>query len=131
MTTRVLARAEWPKLAATELGPAIDSLPEGTQVVVVEDVEGRIVGCWAAIQYVHVEGLWIAPEHRRGGRALAHLLGGMKTVVSDLGGSAALTVALSPDIAALLERQGATALPGVQYVLPLEGFSLCRPSSRS
>jgi hypothetical protein len=117
MTARILPRAEWPRLADSELGPVLPVLPEDTRIVVVEDLDGTIVGCWAAIRYVHIEGLWVAPAHRRRGRVLGRLAAAMRRVVEAWGAEAALTHAIDPAIADLLRRRGACALPGTAYVV--------------
>lgn len=65
MTTRILPPSEWPaKLAGTLLDPAWQGFSEHDRVVVVEDAEGQVIGCTALMLVWHLEGTWIAPEHR-------------------------------------------------------------------
>lgn len=120
MTTRILPREEYPRLAGTELEAVWPTLPEGAAVLVVEE-DGQIVGCWAAFLVAHVEGVWIAPEHRgRGGVARRLLVGMRRTLVETFGATGALTGAMTDDVRALLARLGATKLPGDHYALPLK-----------
>jgi hypothetical protein len=127
MKAIVVPREEWAaRLAGTELEPAIEHLPPGTRVVVVVDDADQTVACWATMQYVHVEGLWIAPEHRKRSKAFGHLADGMRALLEADGTRAVLTVAIDDVVAGLLESKGAAALPGVQYVLPVERIT-CRP----
>lgn len=122
-----IPRTEWvERLKGTELEPAIEHLPVNTRVVVVVDDEGRTVAAWATMRYQHVEGLWIAPEHRRRGKAFAHLADGMRELLQTVGADAVLTVAVDDVVAGMLETAGATKLPGTQYVLPVERIT-CRP----
>lgn len=118
MTTRMLSRDEWAtKLAGTELEAAVPYL-DGAQVVVVEDGE-TVVGCWALIPYVHVEGVWIAPAHRGRGSVARRLLSGMRRAAQAMGVSTVMTAAISDDVRELLAHLGATKLPGEHYALPV------------
>lgn len=117
MTGRVLPPNEWPKLAGTELEPAIPHLrPETTTVWVVED-DDRIVGCWAEIWLPHLEGVWIHPAYRGKTSVARRLWQGMKQIVHGHGGTSAITGAACPEIHRLLTKH-ATALPQ-EYVLCL------------
>ncbi|HXG71330.1 MAG TPA: GNAT family N-acetyltransferase [Gemmatimonadaceae bacterium] len=120
MTTRVLDRAEWAeKLAGTELDAVWPHLQqEDAQIVVVED-GARVVGCWAVIRYVHVEGVWIAPSHRGKGSVARRLFAGMKRVAQQFGARAVLTGALTEDVRQLLRHLNATKLPGEHYCFPV------------
>jgi hypothetical protein len=125
-----IPKAEWrARLAGTELEAAIVFLPEGTRVVIVVDDAGKTVACWATMTYRHVEGLWLAPDHRRGSKAFALLADGMRELLQADNERVVLTVANDDVVAGMLEGRGATALPGTQYVLPVERIT-CRPSSR-
>jgi hypothetical protein len=121
MTCRELPRAEWPQLAATELGQALEALPADTRVVVVEH-HGAIVGCWAVMTYTHVEGLWVAPQHRGRGGVLRRLRAGIRGLLLERGDRVALTCGLTPDVVALIEARGGTELPGRQFAIPVERF---------
>lgn len=119
MTSRVLPVAEWPRLAGTELESVWPTLPHTSdvQIVVVEDAAGAIVGCWAALRVIHVEGVWIAPAYRQRtsvARRLWRTMG--RTIATAFGAGGAWTGAGSADIAALLTRH-ATPAPGAHFIL--------------
>lgn len=119
-TTRLLPFEEWPKLAGTELEtvwPVVN--PRDARIVVVEDASGVIVGCWAALRYVHAEGVWIDPAHRGRGRVAAHLLKGLQAAMEDFGATAAWTTSLTPAVSVLAEHLGGRQLPGTHYVFPV------------
>ena len=119
LTRRVLPRDEYHRLAGTELASVAATLPEGCQVLVVEDA-GAIVACWALLSVLHVEGAWVAPSHRTtASRALLH---GMADLVADAGGAAVLTGSMSPRVTRLLASLGAKKLDFDTYVLSLERF---------
>jgi hypothetical protein len=120
VTTRVLPPAEWNRLAETELGPALPHLdPASATVFVVEDVDGAIVGCWSLITVAHVEGLWIAPAHRRRGRVLVKLWALLCELTGARSLSSVLTAAVSPEVTRLIESRGGVALPPA-YALPVQ-----------
>lgn len=110
--------SEYPKLVGTELEPVAPYLPPDAHVLVIEK-DGRIVGCWAAIRYVHVEGLWLAPDMRHRPGAARRLWLGMRQLAHAMGASVVLTGALSDDVRGLLDHVGATKLPGDHYAVPL------------
>lgn len=65
MKARILEPKEWERLFETELPVLLPfTAPERAQVVVVEEGD-RIVGAWAVLTVVHLEGFWLAPEYRR------------------------------------------------------------------
>jgi len=120
MTTRILPREEWAKLAGTEAGEAWPAFPDGSAVIVVER-GGEILGCHALLPYWHVECLWIAPGARgRGGVARA-LWGAVQRTVRAMGISAVLTTAIDDRVRRLLGHVGASKLPGESYVIPMRG----------
>lgn len=118
MTTRVLPPAEWPRLAGTELETVWPQLPRDAAVVLVVEDGDAIIACWALITVRHVEGVWIAPEHRGRASVARRLLSGMRELT---GGGAVFTAALTPEVEALLEGLRAEKLPGEHYVLTLGG----------
>lgn len=117
MTRRVLPRDEYHRLVGTELETVAATLPDGCQVLVVEDGDA-IVGCWALLSVLHVEGAWVAESHRAS--ASRHLLHGMADLVADAGGAAVLTGSMSPRVTRLLKGLGATKLDFDTYVLNLK-----------
>lgn len=67
MRTRILPVEEWPKLEPTGTAPLLAYVsPENIAVITAEDDDGKIIGCVLALQTTHLEGLWVAPEHRKG-----------------------------------------------------------------
>jgi hypothetical protein len=116
LVTRVLPRAEYGRLVGTELACLAATAPEGYQVLVVEAGD-QIVACWALVSILHVEGVWVSPQHRIASR---HLLRGMADLVADAGGAAVLTGAADPKVARLLKGLGATKLDFDHYVVSLE-----------
>lgn len=120
MTSRILPPAEWVRLHGTELEEVWPHLDQTrSTVIVVEDDDGAIVGCWAAFPYVHVEGLWIAPSHRKGGSVARRLWQAMCGAAERWGCEAVMTGALSDEVRALLAHAGAVSA-GDQYILPLQ-----------
>lgn len=120
MTARVLPVAEWARVAHTEIGPALSVLPEGSQILVIEDGE-QIVGCWALLHYYHLEGLWIAPSYRKRGAVGRRLLAAMGRLAASVGVHRVWTGAMSDEVAALLRHYGAQPIPGEHYVLSIGG----------
>jgi N-acetylglutamate synthase-like GNAT family acetyltransferase len=123
MTTRILPPEEWERLSGTELGEVWPILPPAcTKVLVVEDTDGRIIGCWALMNLYHAEGLWIAPDHRGKGSVARRLIRDMSKELRELGATTVITAAIDPAIVGYLERMGAEALPA-SYAMPVRGGS--------
>lgn len=119
MTSRVLPQAEWDRLAGTEVAPIVAGLdPENTQVLVIEQ-DGQIVGTWAIVRLVHVECVWVHPDHRGKASVAARLLAGMRVLARRWGATGVWTGAVSPDVEALIEKLGGLPVPGAQFVIPL------------
>ncbi len=117
MTTRELPPAEWARLAGTELETVWRGLPPSdARIVVVEDESGAIVGCWAALRVLHVEGVWIAPKHRGRAAVARRLWSGMGRALESFGAGGAWTAALAPALAALLGKR-AVRVAGEHYLL--------------
>lgn len=121
MTTRILPAAEWGRLDGTELAGMVGQVDPARVTVHVVEHHGAIVGCWAVLTMVHVEGLWIAPEHRRRGVVGRRLWDALCAHAAREGVTSVLTAAAKPDVAALLEARGATALPPA-YAMPIQSL---------
>lgn len=121
ITSRVLPLAEWDRLRETALDLAVWGTidPAAAIVVVVED-DGVIVACWGTFPCRHVEGFWVRPDHQKRGGVLRRLFVGMRTVLTELGATAVVTQADTPDVADLLRAAGATRVPGESYLLPVD-----------
>ena len=104
------------------------SLPAGSVAAGAIDSSGRIVAVWCAITVVHLEPLWISPEHRHSPFILRRLWGALRDALRDLGVRHTLTV-ISPDVpvtARIAERLGAERMPGDLYTLNVTEEKLCR-----
>lgn len=126
MTTRVLPREEWHRLAATDLSTVWAHLPDTTRVIVVED-DGVIVGCVTGMLILHAEGLWIAPAYRKRVTVWRQLVSWFWRVADEFGCEGALTAAVNDDMRMLLARLHATPLPGDHFYMPKEQ-TVCRLS---
>lgn len=120
MTDRILPQAEWGKLAQMEIGRALPYMnPEDVTICVVEDGD-QIIGAWAVLRVVQLEGVWIAPEHRKKGRVAAKLLNRTMEVARSLAPHWAYTGAETPEVADLLTKHlGAVKYPVDTYLIPL------------
>lgn len=125
MRAAQLPRDQWARLAGTPLAPYAIALPPDTRILVVEDGAGAIVGQWAAIRYLHGEGLWIADAHRTRGAVLGRLLGEMRRLAHGDGVDVLMTGAVDNQVRGLIAHAGGRALPGEQYVVPVRGLP-CR-----
>lgn len=118
-----LPQSEWPRLTGVgtvdgeDLGKIAAACPADARLVVVED-GGLIVGSWAVMPYVHVEGLWIHPLYRKQGSVGRRLLTGMRQIAARWGVRAVLTGCSSDEVRLLLEKVGGVKLPD-HYVFPL------------
>lgn len=119
MIVGILPRAEYGRLAGTELEAVAPHLPESAAVVVVEE-DDRIIGCWAVFPLVHVEGLWIDPAYRKNPRVAARLLRGMQDVAAVMGAQAVNTAAMTPEVVSLLAKRGAVELPGRHFSMRID-----------
>lgn len=117
MTRRLLPREDYGRLVGTELEAIAPHLPADAEVLVIEDEQGAIVGCWSAFSLLHVEGVWVAPEHRGKTGVARNLLQGMRQIARRRGAQAVNTGSVSPDVSAMLRKLGAVALEGEQFSL--------------
>lgn len=118
MRTRVLSPEEWPLLSALDISPALRAIdPSAATVFVAEDGD-QIVGAWALITIAHVEGLWIAPAHRKRGRVLLRLWNQLLDLARARGIGSVWTGSVTEEVTALLRARGAERLPDM-FALPL------------
>jgi len=121
--SRVLDPAEWAeKLVGTSLEPFIDRLKPGVTDVVVVEVDGQVVACWAAMSMIHVEGLWVAEDFRGHAGVARSLISTMAEQLKAQGVPEVLTVALEPAVETLCEKVGGSLVPGHLWVIPLPGL---------
>jgi len=119
MTRRILSRDEYPRLVGTYLEPLIEALPLDADVIVVEDANGVIVGCSSLFHRDHVEGSWIAEAHRHHSVVARHLLKGIRDTAQMRGTERLITASMDDLMTQLLDKLGATLLPGLHYVWPI------------
>ena len=119
MTTRILPKEEWPRLAHLDIGPALAIAQDrDATVIVAEDAAGHIVGAWALLLIAHVEGLWVSPQHRKRGRVLLRLWNQLLSVARARGIASVWTGSVTDEVTVLLTARGAVRLPDM-YALPL------------
>jgi hypothetical protein len=120
MTARLLPFAEWSRLRGTELDhlATMAADPGGVVVVVVEQ-DAQIVACWAAVQTVHVEGLWQAEAFRTHAGVGRLLLGRMLGFLREHAITEVLTSATSSDVEAMLTKLGGSPIPGRLWHFPI------------
>ena len=81
-------------------------------ILVAETPEGRIVGVWAALQTIHLDGLWIHPDYQRTTLA-GRLLRSMKALLYQLGVVHSFTMIAydAPEVLSLALKAGFQQLP--------------------
>lgn len=117
-TTRLLPADEWHRLHGTELEKVYPLLPPSAFIIVVENEQGSIVGCWSTYAVMHAECVWIDPEHQKKGAVARRLWTAMQQIATDLNTKAAWVTVTSPALDHLLASR-ATKVPGESYVLNL------------
>lgn len=121
MRARILPMDEWHRL---EPGSRPDFLqyaePENVAVCVVEDSAGKIVGVLCAVQVTHLEGTWVAPEHRKKGSVLRSLLRQAYAVPQLRGERWAFGSVqnANDEVLGYLERMGGRQMPVAIFALP-------------
>lgn len=121
MTTRLLPPNEWDKLKETPLSVMVGCAdPERVRVLVVEDDEGHLLGCWSLTAVLHAEGVWVREEERKRGAVHRRLLHGMRELVAQLGADGVWTGADTEEIATLIQRLGGQPMPFASFFLPLQ-----------
>lgn len=127
MITRLFTDPEeWEvALRGTPLHCVADTLPAGTPampsgsvVIVVEDA-GEVVGTWAVVPYHHLEGVWVAPEHRGKAAVAKHLVNAAMYILQGRQQTVALTASDSPSVDRIIRHMGGTELPARHFVLPV------------
>lgn len=113
MTARCLPPEEWARVPdGTDLAALVPMLRPGMdEVLVVEDEDGQIVGCWALVVSDHAEGIWTREDHRGDPRVMFRLLGLLKATLHARGRSRVFTAAVTDDVRSLIHRLGGDLLP--------------------
>lgn len=119
MTTRLLPREEWPRLAGTEAETIWPQLTDAARVVVVEDATG-IVGCVLLQPVLHAECLWIAPAHRGRGGVARRLWDALRVTAREgFGVPWVMSGCASKQMAGLLAHLGAERILADHYMVPM------------
>ena len=116
---RILPREEYGRLVGTYLEPLIDAFPPDADVLVVEDADGRIVGCSSLFARDHVEGTWIAEAHRDQPGVFWQLFQGIKATARRRGSARLVTASDDDRMTEFLHKMHAEELPGVHFVWPM------------
>jgi ribosomal protein S18 acetylase RimI-like enzyme len=118
--TRVLPVGEWERLLELPFGA--NGLPDENFaiIIVTEDPTGAIVGVWAAVTAVHLDGLWVDPNHRDTPIA-GQLLRQMKATLQEKGVAVSFTLIQDTDVMVLAHKAGFVRSPWDlwQLTLPL------------
>jgi len=85
--------------------------PRYAAILVAETPDGTIVGVWAALTTVHLDGLWVAPDYRRATAVAAKLLRGMKAMLRELGVLHSFTLVQDPEVLNMAIKAGFQRLP--------------------
>lgn len=93
--------------------------PDRTLILVAENPDGEIVGVWAAMTTVHLEGLWVAESYRRTSRVAVQLLRAMRALLTQLGIVQSFTYTEDANVLVLALKAGFTRLPGDLLFLEL------------
>ncbi len=123
MRTRIIGPEEWGRLGQTDLPTLLPYVkPQNITVSVVEDEAQKIVGCLSALQVTCLEGLWIAPEHRKHGAVARSLLRQAVAVPRAHGECWALgclSVESDERMGDYLRRLGGREMRSSLYILPV------------
>lgn len=109
---RVLPPEEWDRLRELPFGAAGLPDPQLAVILVAETPEGRIVGTWAAMNQVLLDGLWVAPEYRRTTLVAAKLLRGMKDTMRRIGLRHGFAIVHTTEVLSLAMKAGFTRVEG-------------------
>ena len=93
-------------------------LPDDTDVIVVEDDDGRIVGCSSIFSRDHLEATWIAEDCRDNPRVFWALLQGIRATARMRGSERVVTASMDDRMTEFLEHV-AEPLPGTHFVWPM------------
>ena len=119
MIARILDRADYGRLVGTYLEPLIDALPPDTDVMIVEDSDGRIVGCSSMYARDHLECTWTAEDCRDDPHVFWALFRIIRETARMRGSMRILTASMDDRMSQFLDRMGAEHLPGAHYVWPI------------
>ena len=117
-TTRRLPVEEWERLRAYPFATHGLPNPDLTLILVAEDATGTIVGIWAAMTAVHLDGLWVHPDHQ-GTTIAGRLLKGMKALLRQYGLWITFTVIQDAQVMVLAHKAGFVRATGDLWILQI------------
>ena len=107
---------DWYRLAHL---PLAHSLPDpGNATILVVEHDGAIIAAWVAMTTIHLEGCFIAPEHRKKPGAVRAMIEGMSSLLADRGIPQVVTVTQTPEVGELAQHLGGTRL-GDLWMIPV------------
>ena len=86
--------------------------------MVTEDAQGTIVGIWAAMTAVHLDGLWVDPAHH-GSVVAGQLLRGMQGLLQQHQIWTSFTIIQDSAVMVLAHKAGFVRAPGDLWMLQL------------
>lgn len=116
---RQLPFEEWDKLEGLPIATNGLPNPDTSAIIAAQDEDGNVIGVWAAMTPIVLEGLWIREDHRHSTVA-GRLLINMKQFLRSINVDRAFTLVQAPEIKALAEKAGFNAIPGDLMMLELE-----------
>jgi hypothetical protein len=118
MTSRILPRSEWSKVADKFID--LDKVSGHAHMTILVEEDGQdVVGCWAFAMVAHADGLWIREDHRKKGVVLRRLWRAMKDVAHAHFVTHVLSFVKSDEMTDLMESMKASKVP-TEYLLSLE-----------
>lgn len=114
---RILPPDEFHKLQGLPLYDTVAGT--GSLVIVVEDPEGTIVGTWAALWTLHLEGLYVRPESRHIAPVAIRLYDTMFQTLQQLDIQQVLTVTQDDIVGGMTEKIGGQKVAGDLWVIPV------------
>lgn len=110
MRTRILPPEEWSTLEGTLLGTAREALNPETDIVLVVEQDGAIIACTSFLPRWHMEGTWVAPDHRKMAAVARSLLRGMHRLATALEAKELIMVTVDPAVSAMCCRLGRSSV---------------------
>lgn len=121
MNTRVLEPSEWHRVQDLDVGELLQFVrTEDVKVVVVEH-EDEIIASWTIMRMVHLEGVWVHPQHKNAG-VVRSLIRKTKEEAAEWSSAWVVTSAASDAVRAILSRMHAKKVEADMYTLALDQF---------
>lgn len=121
MQERILPPHEWFRLSGTLLETVWPTLDRATSRILVLEDRGQIVACTLFCQMWHLEGTWIAPEHRGRVSLGRRFLRSIRATARRLRVSELWMMATTPESSRLCQKLGpTTALTCEHFAVQME-----------